>query len=112
MIKGIGDVAVMVSDGKRAAEWYGQKLGFKVLSSEGHWITVAPAGATTVIHLCEGDLEPGNTGIGLIVDDVRETFKELSAKGVKFTKEPADEGFGLYAMFADLDGNEFWLTAA
>ncbi len=110
MIKGIGDAAVMVTDGKKSAEWYGEKLGFKVFSSEGHWITVGPENATTVLHLCEGKLEPGNTGIGLLVDDVQKTFDELSAKGVEFTKKPADEGWGIYAMFKDPDGNEFWLT--
>ncbi len=110
MISAIGDVAVVVSDGKKAAEWYREKLGFKIFSSEGHWITVGPHNATTVLHLCEGKLEPGNTGIGLIVDDVKKTYEELSKKGVSFTKKPADEGFGLYAMFKDIDGNEFWIT--
>lgn len=110
MISSIGDVAVVVSDGKEAARWYSEKLGFKIYSSEGHWITVGPAGATTVIHLCEGKLEPGNTGIGLLADDIQKTYEELSGKGVEFTKKPADEGWGMYAMFKDMDGNEFWLN--
>lgn len=112
MISAIGDIAVVVSDGKKAADWYREKLGFKVFSSEGHWITVGPANSSTVIHLCEGKLEPGNTGIGFIVEDVNKTYAELTAKGVEFTQKPADEGFGLYAMFKDPDGNEFWITPA
>ncbi len=110
MITTIGDVAVVVSDAKKSAEWYRLKLGFKVFSSEGHWVTVGPAGATTVIHLCEAQLEPGNTGIGLVCEDLQKTYKELTGKGVEFTKKPADDGFGMYAMFKDPDGNEFWLT--
>ncbi len=110
MITTIGDVAVVVSDAKKSAEWYREKLGFKVFSSEGHWVTVGPANATTIIHLCEDKLEPGNTGIGLVCDDLQKTYAELSSKGVDFTKKPADDGFGMYAMFKDPDGNEFWLT--
>lgn len=111
VIKSIGDVAIMVADGRKSAEWYREKLGFKIFSSEGHWITVGPANATTVLHLCEGDLEPGNTGVGFVVEDIQKTYEELSSKGVEFTKKPADEGSGMYAMFKDPDGNEFWLTA-
>ena len=59
MIKKIIDVAVMVSDAGAAAKWYNEKLGFKISSSDGHWVTVSPEGSQTVIHLCEGKLEPG-----------------------------------------------------
>ena len=111
MIESIGDVAVVVSDAKEAAKWYSEKLGFKIYSSEGHWITVGPPGSTTVIHLCEGTLEPGNTGIGLIVDDLQKTYEALTSRGVEFTTQPSDEGSGMYAMFKDMDGNEFWLNA-
>jgi len=111
MIKDIGSVAVVVSDAAKAKEWYKEKLGFKVVSEEGHWVTVAPRGSKgPVLHLCKTTpLEQGNTGILLHVDDLNKTFKALSKKGVKFTHEPKDEGWGPYAMFADLDGNVFWL---
>jgi predicted enzyme related to lactoylglutathione lyase len=110
MIKKIASIAVVVSNGKKAAEWYKEKLGFEIVEDSGHWITVAPKGSETVLHLCEGPpLEPGNTGILLICDDVLKTVKELKEKGVKITKEPKDEGWGIYAMFSDPDGNIFWL---
>lgn len=105
-----GSVAVVVSDGKKSAQWYKEKLGFEVRDSEGHWITVAPKGSDLVIHLCEGDkLEPGNSGFGFYAKDVTKEEADLRKKGVKFTSPTKKESWGTYAMFADPDGNEFWL---
>ncbi|MDG6998739.1 MAG: VOC family protein, partial [Nitrososphaerota archaeon] len=42
-------------------------------------------------------------------DDIQKTYAELSGKGVKLTVKPRDDGWGLYAMFKDPDGNVFWL---
>ena len=52
MITGIKSVAVLVTDAKRAAEWYREKLGFEV-SIQGHWVTVNPKGTEMKLHLCE-----------------------------------------------------------
>ncbi len=110
MIDSIIDTAVMVSNGRRAMKWYKEKLGMQVeREKEGHWITARPRGSKSALHLCEGKLERGNTGIGLGTKDLDATFKRLKARGVKFTVEPRDDGWGQYAMFKDLDGNVFWL---
>ena len=114
MIKRISSSAVVVKDGKKAAKWYKDMLGFDV-KEEGHWITVKPKGSKggLVLHLCETKpLEKGNTGIAFLTDDLDKTYEDLAKKGVKFTKKPKDEGWGPYAMFSDLDGNVFWLMPA
>ncbi len=104
-------VAVVVSDAKKSAQWYKEKLGFEIRSEEGHWVTVAPKGSELVIHLCEGDeLEPGNTGFGFVAGDVTKTEAELRKKGVRFTVPTKKEPWGSHAMFADPDGNEFWIN--
>jgi hypothetical protein len=51
-------MAVMVSDAKKTAKWFRDKLGFEV-SVEGHWVTAWPTGSNSKLHLCEGKLEPG-----------------------------------------------------
>ncbi len=113
MIERLASIAVVVSDAKKAAEWYTKTLGLELVSSNGHWITVKTRDSKTAIHLCQGpSLEPGNTGILFECDDVQKTYSELTSKGVVFTKPPKDEGWGLYAMFKDPDGNEFWLMKA
>lgn len=111
MISEIVDVAVVVSDSKKALDWYTGVLGLEPRDTEGHWVTVAPKGSKTVLHLCESDeLEKGNTGIALATKDLDRTYRELSAKGVKFTHPPKDDGWGVYAQFEDPDGNVIWLN--
>jgi len=108
-----GDVAVVVSDAKKAATWWREKLGFEIRDNEGHWVTVAAKGSETLLHLCETKpLEKGNTGIGFLAKDVIAEAKALEAKGVRFTKPAHKESWGAFAMFADPDGNEFWINEA
>lgn len=110
MIKSVYDVAVVVSDGKKSAEWYKEKLGMEIRSNDDHWVTVSPTGSQTVLHLCESTpLEPGNSGIAFSVDDLEKTYQELSSKDVEFTVPPKTTEWGSFAKFKDPDGNEFWL---
>ncbi len=103
-------MAVVVSNANKSADWYKEKLGLEIRDKMGHWVTVAPKGSEIVLHLCETTpLETGNTGIAFRVDDLDKTYKEMSSRGVEFTKEPTKEEWGTFAMFKDPDGNEFWL---
>lgn len=105
-----GSVALVVSDGKKSAKWYKEKLGFEIRDQEGHWITVAPKGSKLVIHLCEGDtMEPGNSGFAFYAKDVKKEEEALRKKGVDFTAPTTKETWATYAIFKDPDGNEFWL---
>jgi lactoylglutathione lyase len=113
VIERIRSVAVVVSDEKKAKEWYTDRLGFEIQEDMEHWVVVGPRGSPTGIHLCKGKtLEPGNTGILFYSDNVEATYQELKGKGVEFTRELEkaewDENTK-YAMFKDPDGNEFWL---
>ena len=57
----------------------------------------------------ERQLKKGQLGgLGLRVDDCRETFDELSSKGVTFLQEPADRPYGVEAVMRDNTGN--WLV--
>lgn len=113
MIKSIASVAVVVSNGKKSSQWYEKMLGFEVRDKEGHWITVAPKKSKQVFHLCESKtLEPGNTGILLLADDIEAQYREMKKNGVKFTQELTKADWGSSAKFADPDGNVFWLAEA
>lgn len=103
-------VAVMVSDAKKSAAWYAEKLGFQK-SVEDHWVTVWPKGANAKLHLCEGELEPGNTGIGFYSDDLKKDVADLKKKGVKFAMDYTKTEWGEMAQVKDLDGNLVWILA-
>jgi predicted enzyme related to lactoylglutathione lyase len=103
-------VAVMVSDPKKSAKWYKEKLGFETSTEDEHWVTAWPKGASWKLHLCEGKLEPGNTGIGFYTDDVQKLASNLKKKGVKFSRDYTKTEGGEIAMFDDPDGNIFWIS--
>ncbi|MFC1506501.1 VOC family protein [Thermoproteota archaeon] len=112
MITEIRSIPVIVSDLDEAISWYQEKLGFEVRERDGHWVTVAPEGWASEIHLCKMDeLEPGNTGILLLADNLEDTCKELKENGVEFTQEPSKKAGGTIAKFKDLSGNVLWLMS-
>jgi lactoylglutathione lyase len=102
-------VAVVVSNGKKSAKWFEEKVGLKA-SVGGHWVLAWPEGSSAKIHLCEGKPDPGNTGIAFYMKDPQKLEKEMKAKGVKFTQPVNKTEWGTTeGMFADPDGNEFYL---
>ncbi len=113
MIKSIASVAVVVSNGKKSSKWFEKMLGFEVRDKEGHWITVGPKKSKQVLHLCESKtLEPGNTGILLLADDIEAQYKNMKKKGVEFTQKLTKADWGSSAKFSDPDGNVFSLMEA
>jgi catechol 2,3-dioxygenase-like lactoylglutathione lyase family enzyme len=113
----VADVAVMVKDARASAAWWREKVGFDVQmigAPDGHAVMVAPPGDRFFVHLCEGfaELEPGNTGIAFVTDDLAGTVRRMEGAGVRFTDRPAIRGTGGMAKFADPDGNVFWLIGA
>jgi len=112
----LADVAVVVSNAKDSAKWWTKNLGFATLTigGSGHAIMVAPPGDRFVLHLCEGfaPLEPGNTGILLLTDDLDTLVARMRKGNVAFPEPPHQEKWGKSAKFADPDGNVFWIMEA
>jgi len=109
----LADVAVVVSSANASAKWWTENLGFESynLGGTGHAILVAPPGERFVLHLCEGyaPLEPGDTGIAFVTDDLDALATKMTRGGVSFPVPPRKEKWGTMAKFADPDGNIFWL---
>lgn len=104
-------MAVVVRDEKKAAKWYKEKLGFRVVTTWPHWHTVASRGGNVHLHLCpDAPPEKGNTGIAFTTRDCAREEKRLRAKRVKITEPTTKEDWGAYFMFKDPDGNEFWVV--
>ncbi|MGI8588576.1 MAG: VOC family protein [Chloroflexia bacterium] len=117
-------VGVYVRDQQAALDFYKDKLGFEVrqdapMGEPGgdRWIEVAPPGAETGIVLSTPASMGGYaerigsfSGYVLSSDDVQKTHEELSGRGVRFNLLPEAQPYGMQAIFADQDGNEFVLV--
>ena len=112
----LADCAVTVSDTKSATGWWVEKLGFAVhkVGNGEHSVMVAPPGDKFVLHLCAGfaPVEPGNTGIAFMTDDIDGLVARMEAAGVRFPEPLRKEAWGSIAKFEDPDGNIFWLLGS
>ena len=112
----LADCAVTVSDTQKATQWWVEKLGFAVhkVGNGDHSVMVAPPGDKFVLHLCAGlePVEPGNTGIAFMTDEIDDLVARMQTAGVEFTEPLVKQSWGGMAKFADPDGNIFWLLGA
>jgi predicted enzyme related to lactoylglutathione lyase len=113
----LGDFAVTVTNARNSARWWEEKAGFSVHvvdGPDGHAVMVAPPGERFLLHLCEGiePVEPGNTGIAFVTDEIEQKVHRMEAEGVIFIEPLKKLSWGGSAKFSDPDGNVFWLLGA
>jgi predicted enzyme related to lactoylglutathione lyase len=113
----LADFAVTVTNARTSARWWEEKVGFSVYTidgPEGHAVMVAPPGDRFLMHLCEGiePIEPGNTGIAFMSDEIERQVRRMESDGVVFIEPLKKESWGGSAKFSDPDGNVFWLLGA
>jgi len=111
----IGYLIVHVRDFERAVAFYSDILGLRPEFTDPgfNYARFDVAGMSFAVArdpAATGPVEDRQTGIGMVVPDVDAASAELKAKGVRFTLEPGRQPWGGYmAMFADPDGNVFYL---
>ena len=122
MISYIHSATVAVSDQRKALDFYVNALGWEKaldvpMGEAESFITVVPPGATTQLALAPAHwLGPdhkvgGPAGISCVTSDIDETYKTLTARGVKFKEPISVMPWGQKATwFYDQDGNEFFLV--
>ena len=111
--------SVMVDDQDKALAFYTTALGFNIATDQPmgpgqqRWIELRIPGAETrvVLFTADGHEDRIGTfqGISFVTDDVAKTHAELVKKGVEFSEGPTKQEWGTYAIFKDLDGNQFVL---
>ncbi len=126
-VLGVDTIAIVVSDPRKAIEWYRDVLGLDVayigpsesnpdptvqgtVENPGHWIELGPARPRTRVHLCfmRGEMEPGPSGITFVTDDIQADYERMRRRGVDFPLPPEKMEWGEWlGQFADLDGNVF-----
>lgn len=119
---------VLVDDQAKALAFYTEKLGFvlkqDVSLGEYRWLTVVGEGEPDGVELLlEPDAHPASRvfkkaladdGIpyaSFAVSDVRATYAQLEAQGVRFTRPPTDMGPVVTAVLDDTCGNLIQLTS-
>jgi catechol 2,3-dioxygenase-like lactoylglutathione lyase family enzyme len=128
MISKLSHTTIWVLDQDEALDFYTQKLGFRVNTDERmddfRWLTVSPPEQPEheLILLEPGPpmMDPetaeqvrqlvakGAIGPGAFETDAcRETYAELSERGVTFLSEPAERFYGIEATLRDNSGNWF-----
>jgi predicted enzyme related to lactoylglutathione lyase len=121
MIKAVKFVSIPVSDQDRALDFYTQKLGFSILTDQPmapgqqRWIELKIPGAETKVVLFTPDGHEDRIGsfqnVTFTADNVVGTHAELSGRGVEFSQPPTSQPWGTFAVFKDLDGNQFVLSS-
>jgi len=133
MITRLSHVTLFVNNQEDAKRFYVDTLGFEVRTDatmEGgfRWLTVGPKAQPDLeIVLMEPKAGPifdeeaaravrlllkkGVLGAGVFaVDNCRETYKQLKAKGVHFAGEPKEQFYGVEAIMRDGQGNWFSMS--
>src|ERR1700747_1961556 len=106
----VGYINIHVRDFKKGLVFYRDVLGLPVrIADEAFSYASFDTGAVPFAIAAGGEdkgaREDRPTGIAFCVSDVDAAYRELSAKGVRFTMTPSKQPWGGYmAMFADPDG--------
>lgn len=117
-------VALVVRDYDEAIAFYTGKLGFRLLEDVAQpeqnkrWVVVAPPGSdgTSVLlarattpeqELRVGDQTGGRVFLFLATDDFWRDFHRMHVDGVRFVRAPAEQPYGIVAVFEDLYGNRW-----
>ena len=105
-------VTVMVDDLDRAVDFYSGLLGlYEDLRYGENWAEMTTPGLTIGLHPKRPGAHPApkenNLSIGFEVKDIKQTSKELEAKGIEFHYQENEINF--LAFFKDPDGTPLYL---
>ena len=88
------------SEAEALRMFFKEKLGLPATDVGGGWLIFDAPEADLGVHPIEG-AEPasGTADISFYCDDIRQTVSELTARGVEFTQEVEDHGYGFVTYF-------------
>lgn len=99
MIRGI-HAMFYSSQAEALRTFLSDKLGFRGTDVGGGWLIFGAPEADLVVHPSQGsEAVSGTAGVSFYCDDIARTMDELRARGVEFTQEAEDHGYGLVTYF-------------
>ena len=101
----IGQIAVTCKDVPRASAFYRDVLGLRLLFDAGPTLSFYDCGGIRLMLTTAEQPQHDHPGSILyyFVSDIDAVYRDLAAKGVKFTEEPH--------VIAQLSDHDLWLTA-
>jgi catechol 2,3-dioxygenase-like lactoylglutathione lyase family enzyme len=119
----LGHVAMLVRNYDEALAFFTRTLQFTVvedtrLTADKRWVLIAPPGSQgTTLLLAQaatpeqtsriGNQTGGRVFLFLRTDDFWRDYREMTARKIKFIREPIEEAYGTVAVFEDLYGNQW-----
>lgn len=115
MIKGMKNIVVFVKDIEVAKHFYKEVLKLPVANESQFMMELFPGttttlGIATAMHEAAMPLVGRHTGITLTVEKIVETCKAMQEAGVTFVEPLEKTPWGMMAVIADPDGNQFAIT--
>jgi predicted enzyme related to lactoylglutathione lyase len=99
MIRGIHTMFYS-SEAEKLRLFFKEILGFPATDVGEGWLIFDAPEADLGVHPTENDGPPSGTpAISFYCDDIHETVKGLKGKGVEFTQEIQDHGYGWVTFF-------------
>ncbi|MGF7118551.1 VOC family protein [Methanobacterium oryzae] len=100
---------IIVKDMDESIKFYREVMGFEIDSQydlgKAGKITLLKGEGETMVEIIQNPVdEPGLFSIGMDVEDLETTIKELKAKGAKVTMEPFPITVGILAFIEDPNG--------
>ena len=105
MINGVHAV-VFTTDPEGVRAFFRDVLGLPSVDAGGGWPIFALPPAEAAVHPTD---QPGRYELYFMCDNIHDTVEELKGKGVEFTSDITDAGWGLMTHLKLPDGNELAL---
>ena len=115
-------ITIVVADYDEAIAFYCDKAGFALvedtpLEAGKRWVVVSPGEASSGVLLARadgaaqaeriGEQTGGRVGFFLETDDFARDHAAMTARGVRFVREPTQASYGIVAVWEDLYGNRW-----
>jgi catechol 2,3-dioxygenase-like lactoylglutathione lyase family enzyme len=100
---------IFTRDAEADRAFFGDVLDLPSVDAGDGWLIFSLPPAELAAHPTDGD---AHHELYLMCEDVRATVEELGGKGVEFTREISDEGFGLMTALRLPGGSELALYEA
>jgi lactoylglutathione lyase len=117
MITGVRKIVVPVDDQERAKEFWTSNVGFELRRDESYgderWIEVSPPDGSPLLVLSpraaedprrEVPEELPHSPVFFNCEDIEQTHRDMTERGVTFPLPPRKMHFGWWALFEDDDG--------